>query len=62
MLVTIGSRKILVHMDIKKSMMDGKVMKIVSGRTGAYCVFCNHTASAYYEKANAYFDNLVGIL
>ena len=48
--VNIGKRPILVDVDIKRSMMDGKVQNIVSGRTGSYCHYCKFTAKTYYSK------------
>ncbi|KAL5257217.1 hypothetical protein ACHWQZ_G012228 [Mnemiopsis leidyi] len=49
-IVNIGKRPILVDVDIKRSMMDGKVQNIVSGRTGSYCHYCRFTAKTYYGK------------
>ena len=56
--VNIGKRPILIHVDIKRSMLDGKVQNIISGRTGSYCRYCKFTASTYYGKVlNKNCDN-----
>ena len=45
---------------IKRTMLDGKMRSIVSGRAGAYCSSCNQTAGSYYGKTSKHTaDNLV---
>ena len=56
--VNVGKRPILIHVDIKRSMLDGKVQNIISGRTGSYCRYCKFTAATYYGKVvNRNCDN-----
>ena len=39
---------------IKRTMLDGKMRSIVSGRGGAFCSTCNQTAGSYYAKVSKY--------
>ena len=39
---------------IKRTMLDGKMRSIVSGRGEAFCTSCNQTAGSYYGKVSKY--------
>ena len=45
-----------------RSMLDGKMRSIVSGRGGAYCPQCDCTAATYFERFDGYCVPYVSFL
>ena len=54
---TRSGRPILIEPLIRRTMIDGKMKAIISGRAGAYCASCNQTAGSYYSKQSKYLED-----
>ena len=50
----IGNRSFRVEVDIIRSMIDGKMRAIISGRGGVYCFQCDCTPESYIGESNRY--------
>ena len=58
----VNGRTILLEVEITRSMLDGKMRSIISGRGGAYCPHCDCTAATYFKRCTAYYDPYVSFM
>ena len=50
--VELNEKKVNFHYEIEASMLDGKLVGLVQGDTGAFCHYCDHTRESAHERSN----------